>query len=226
MRRHSKRYEQARSLIDRNKRYTIAEALEIIKKFPKAKFEESIEISIKLGIDPKQSEQQVRGSVALPNSLGKTKRVIAFAEGQAAEEAKAAGAIAVGTQDLVEKIQGGWTDFDVAVASPDMMRFVGKLGRILGPLGKMPSPKSGTVTDNVARAVKEFSAGRIEYRNDSGGNLHAIVGKVSQPTERLQENIEAFINHIRASQPPGVKGTFIQKVVISSSMGPGLILAV
>ncbi|HOX37470.1 MAG TPA: 50S ribosomal protein L1 [Candidatus Brocadiia bacterium] len=226
MAKHSKRYETALSLIDREKRYTIVEAIEIIQKLPKAKFEESLEVSMKLGIDPKHSEQQIRGSVALPNSLGKTKRVIAFAEGQAADDAKAAGAIEVGGQDLVEKIQAGWTDFDVAVASPDMMRFVGRLGRVLGPQGKMPSPKSGTVNENVARAVKEFSAGRIEYRNDNGGNLHAIVGKISQPLEKLQENVEAFINHIRASQPPGAKGTFIQKIVLSSSMGPGLILAV
>jgi len=181
---------------------------------------------VKLGIDPKQSDQVVRGAVALPKGIGKSVRVIAFATGQKAEDAKAAGADAVGGDDLVAKVTAGWTDFDVAVAAPDMMRSVGKLGRILGPVGKMPSPKSGTVSENIGQAVKEFKAGKIEFRTDTGGNVHALVGKMSFSTADLQANIEAFLSHILSVKPASAKGTYLQKAVVSATMSPGIKLVV
>jgi large subunit ribosomal protein L1 len=226
MRKPSKRYQAAAKKVDPNKRYTVAEAVTILKSFDKAKFDESVEVVMKLGIDPKQSDQVVRGAVALPKGIGKQVRVIAFASGQKAEDAKAAGADAVGSDDLVQKVTGGWTDFDVAVAAPDMMRSVGKLGRILGPIGKMPSPKSGTVTENIGQAVKEFKAGKIEFRTDTGGNVHALVGKTSFAPADLQSNIEAFISHILSLKPASAKGTYLQKAVVSATMSPGIKLAV
>lgn len=226
MRKKSKRYTAAAAKVDPNKKYTIPEAVALLKTFDKAKFDESVDLVVKLGIDPKQSDQVVRGAVTLPKGIGKSVRVVAFAVGQKAEEAKAAGADAVGGDDLVQKILGGWTDFDVAVATPDMMRSVGKLGRILGPQGKMPSPKSGTVTENIGQAVKEFKAGKIEFRSDAGGNVHALVGKLSFSAADLQANIEAFLSHIVSLRPPSAKGTYLQKAVLSSTMSPGIKLAV
>ena len=226
MRKQSKRFQAATKKVDPNKKYAVADAVNLLKTFDKAKFDESVEVVVKLGIDPKQSDQVVRGAVALPKGIGKSIRVIAFASGQKAEDARAAGADAVGADDLVQKVTGGWTEFDVAVAAPDMMRSVGKLGRILGPQGKMPSPKSGTVTENIGQAVKEFKAGKIEFRTDTGGNVHALVGKMSFSTADLQANIEAFLAHILSVKPASAKGTYIQKAVVSATMSPGIKLAV
>jgi len=224
--RRSKRYRKDAEKIDRSKQYELGEAIELLKSLSKAGFDEAVEISMKLGIDTKQSDQVVRGSVGLPKGIGRDVKVIAFAEGEQAEAAKAAGADAVGGEDLVKRVEGGWTDFDVAVAHPSMMRLVGKLGRILGPQGKMPSPKSGTVVQDVGAAVKEFKAGKVEYRADAGGNVHCVVGRLSFDNADLKENIEAFIAHIKNVRPAAVKGTYVQNVVISSTMSPGIRIAV
>lgn len=221
----SKRYRQASEQVDRAKRYTASEAILLVKSFPHARFNETVEVALRLGIDPKQADQIVRGSVSLPKGIGKDVRVIAFCSGASADAAKLAGAVEAGGEELVQKVQDGWTDFDVAIASPDMMRYVGKLGRILGPQGKMPSPKSGTVTEDVAAAVGEFRAGRIEYRTDATGNLHAPVGRLDFPEEDLRENVEAFIAHVQASRPSATRGTFIEVATLSSSMSPGIRLA-
>ena len=222
----SKRYREAKEKVDRNKPYPIADAISLLRSLPGAGFKETVEVALNLGVDPKQADQIVRGSVSLPKGIGKEVRVIAFCSGPAVDEAKAAGAVEAGAEDLAKKVEDGWTDFDIAIAAPDMMRYVGKLGRILGPQGKMPSPKSGTVTENVAGAVQEFRAGRIEYRTDSTGNLHAPVGKLGFPEEDLKENIEAFISHISAARPVAVKGTFMKAVTLCSTMSPGIRLAV
>ena len=226
MARRSKRYREARDGIDRSKRYSIPEAIEALRSLPATKFNATVELAVKLGVDPKQSDQIVRGSVSLPKGIGKEMRVIVFAEGAPAEAAKEAGASEAAGDELIEKIQGGWMDFDVAIATPDMMRKVGKLGRILGPQGKMPSPKSGTVTAEVAQAVREFRAGRIEYRTDQGGNVHVPVGKIAAESADLQANIEAFLDHIISAKPASAKGTYLQSVHVSASMSPALKLAV
>jgi large subunit ribosomal protein L1 len=218
----SKRYRALAEKIDRNKYYAVKEAISLLKEFEGTKFDETVEIVFKLGIDPRQSDQQLRGSYSLPKGIGKSMRVLVFAEGEKAEAAKAAGAIEVGGQDLVKKVEDGFLDFDVAIAVPEMMRFVGRLGRTLGPKGMMPSPKSGTVTNDVAQAVAEFAAGKIEYRNDSSGNLHLPVGKCSFSAEDLEANVNAFYDHVRSLRPASVKGRYIEKVVLSPSMGPGL----
>jgi len=205
-------------------------AVKVQKKYkqarPRKPWDQTIEIVIWLGIDPKQADQTVRGSVSLPKGIGTTKRVIAFAEGQAAEAAKAAGAAEVGGDDLVKKIQDGWTDFDVAIAHPSMMGKVGKLGRILGPQGKMPSPKSGTVTTDVGTAVAEYAAGKLEFRNDDGGNIHAVVGKASFSDEDLKANITAFVEHIRKLKPAGSKGTYIKRVCLKATSSPSVTVEV
>ena len=226
MAKHSRRYRSAWARIERGQRYPIEEAIDLLKETATAKFDETVEVSMRLGVDPKKSDQMIRGSICLPHGIGKSLRVIAFAEGEAATAAEEAGAVAVGGVDLVEKIQGGWLDFDVAVAAPAMMRHVGKLGRILGPQGKMPSPRSGTVTDQVGDTVAEFAAGKIEYRMDSGANVHVPVGKKSFENEKLKENIEYFVSHIEAAKPAASKGTFILTVAVTSTMGPGIRLAV
>jgi len=184
----SSRYIEAKSKVDSARDYVIDEALEVLGEINPAKFDETVELHMKLGIDVKKADQNIRGTLSLPHGIGRSVKVIAFAQGEKAEAAKAAGADEVGAEDLAKKIEGGWTDFDIAVASPDMMRFVGRLGRILGPQGKMPSPKSGTVADDVAKAVEEFKAGKIEYRADSSGNLHAPVGKRSFDKDKLKDN--------------------------------------
>ncbi len=222
----SKRARENRTKVDPNRRYALEEAVAALKAVRGAKFDETVELAIKLEIDAEQSDQLVRGSFFLPRGTGRQVRVIAFAEGAAAEEARGAGAIEAGGEELVARVQQGWTDFDVAVAHPSMMRNVGKLGRILGPQGKMPSPKSGTVTPDIARAVGEFRAGRVEYRTDKHGNVHVPVGKVSFEPEALVENIGAMIEHIRSVRPAAVKGNYIGKVSLSTTMGPGLQLAV
>lgn len=222
----SKRYRAAAEKVDKDKLYELDEALELLKGLEGAKFDETIEVALHLGIDPKSPEQVVRGTISLPKGIGRTLRVIVFAEGEKAEEAKAAGANEVGGKDLIERIQGGWLDFDVAIAVPEMMRNVGRLGRILGPRGLMPSPKSGTVAADVAPAVAEFKAGKIEYRADATGNVHAPVGKKSFSIEDLKANVEAFIEHIRQAKPAAAKGRYIQSVALSTTMGPGIRLAV
>ena len=197
-------------------------AVEKVKSFKSVKFDQSINCVIHLGIDTKQAEQSIRGSLSLPHGIGKQKKVIAFCEDVDIEAAKKAGAIEAGCDELMKKITDGWTDFDVAIASPKVIAKISKLGRILGPQGKMPSPKNGTVTPNVATAVTEFSAGKIEYKNDAGGNVHTIVGKQSFETNKLMENIEAFISHIKKSKPQTAKGTYIKKICISATMSPGV----
>ena len=222
----SRRYRKGAELVDRTRVYEANEALEILKKFPGPKFEEAVEIAVRLGIDPKKTDQLVRGSVSLPKGTGKEVRIAVFAEGDKAEAAKAAGADFVGGQDLAEKIEGGFTDFDMTIASPDMMRFVGKLGKVLGPPGKMPSPKAGTVTPNVGDAVREFKAGKIEFRNDDGGNLAAPMGRRSFSSDKLRENIEAFLTYVETLKPLAAKGTFVTKGAISSTHSPGILLKV
>lgn len=222
----SKRYKECLKLIDRTRRYTVAESVGLLKTLSQTKFNETVEIALKLGIDPKQSDQMVRGSVSLPKGTGKNVRVIAFCEGEQAEAAKAAGAAEVGGEALVKKVQDGWMDFDVAIAAPAMMRHVGKLGRLLGPQGKMPSPKSGTVTEDVAGAVSEFRAGKIEFRADASGNVHAPVGRLDFSEADLGENIEAFLSHIRQARPAVVKGTYLLSASLSLTMSPALRLAV
>lgn len=222
----SKRYRAARETIDPEQAYGLDQAIALLKDLPGAQFDETVEIAMKLGVDPKKSDQAVRGTISLPKGIGKTLRVIVFAEGEQAEQALAAGADAAGGQELIDRVQDGWLDFDVAIAVPAMMRTVGRLGRTLGPKGLMPSPKSGTVTDEVASAVSEFKAGKIEYRLDSGGNIHAPVGRKSFPAEDLKANIEAFIDHIRQARPASARGRFVQGVSLSTTMSPGIRLAV
>jgi large subunit ribosomal protein L1 len=222
----SRRFKAAKEKVDRSKYYEPVEAFELLKELAGAKFDETVEICVRLGINPKKTDQLVRGAVSLPHGIGKTVRVIAFAEGEKAEEAKKAGAIEVGSADLAKKIEGGWLDFDVAIASPDMMKHVGRLGRVLGPQGKMPSPKAGTVTPNVAQAVQEFAAGKVEFRTDSGANVHAPLGKRSFSAQNLADNAKAFVDHIRTLKPAQAKGAFVTKVTVSSTMGPGIRLDV
>ncbi|MBL8692994.1 MAG: 50S ribosomal protein L1 [Planctomycetes bacterium] len=218
----SKRYRKASERVDRAKLYSVRDAVGLLKTLPPAKFDETVEIAIHLGIDPKKSDQLVRGAVSLPKGLGKSVRVVVFAEGGRADEAKAAGADVVGSEDLAKRIGDGWTEFDVVIAAPDMMKHVGKLGKVLGPQGKMPSPKSGTVTSDVAQAVREFKAGKVEFRTDPGGSVQAPVGKRSFQNDDLEANVNAFVDHIRHMRPAAAKGIFIRKVVMSSTMGPGI----
>lgn len=197
-------------------------AIERIKSLRSVKFDQSIECVLHLGIDPKQTDQLIRGSISLPHGVGKQKKVVAFCEDSDAEAAVKAGAIEAGCDALIKKISDGWMDFDVAIASPKVMGKVGKLGRVLGPQGKMPSPKNGTVTSDVATAVAEFAAGKVEFRNDAGGNVHVVVGKQSFETQKLKDNIEAFIAHIKKIKPSSAKGAYIKKVCISATMSPAV----
>ena len=221
----SKRYVESNKTVEKSKEYELKEAVSVLKNFNKTKFDETVDIVMKLGVDPKHSDQIVRGSFSLPKGIGKEVRVVVFASGDKIELAQKAGAVEAGGDDLLKKVEGGWLDFDVAISTPDMMGKVGKLGRVLGPQGKMPSPKSGTVTNDVETAVKEFKEGKIEYRTDAGGNVHVPVGKTSFPEEDLAENIRSFIKHIVSNKPPAAKGTFVQKISISSTMSPGVIVA-
>ncbi len=219
----SKRYRKALEGLDRARRYALDEAVGLVKRNANAKFDETVEVAMRLGVDPKKGDQQVRGSVVLPHGLGgKARSVLVFAEGDKAKEAQAAGADFVGGPELVEKVNGGWTEFDVAVAVPAMMRHVGKLGRVLGPQGKMPSPKAGTVTDDVTAAVKAYKGGKVEYRVDAGANVHGPVGKASFGPDKLADNVRAFVDSVRAAKPHTSKGTYIRRVTISSTMGPGI----
>ena len=218
----NKRYRQDAKQVDRDTTFPLDEAVAKIKSFKKVKFDQTVEICMHLGIDPKQADQMVRGATSLPHGIGKSKRVIAFCGDDVVAAAKEAGAVEAGGQELVTKIEGGWFEFDVAVASPDMMRIVSKLGRVLGPKGLMPSPKSGTVTPNVAEAVKEYAAGKIEFRNDSGGNVQAAIGKQSFDANQLVDNAQAFIDTITKMKPPPVKGQYVRKVTLSGTMTPGV----
>lgn len=222
----SKRRREDLAKFDRKQSYKLDDALNVLGSFSKAKFDESIRLDVKLNIDTRKQDQNIRGAISLPNGTGKTARVVCFAEGENAEAAKAAGAIEVGSEDLVKKIEGGWTDFDVAIATPDQMRHVGKLGKILGPQGKMPAPKAGTVTVDVSTAVKDFTAGKIEFRADAGGNVHVIVGKRSFDDQKVAENVNFMIQHLRSLRPSSVKGLYIQKAAISATMSPGVELQV
>jgi large subunit ribosomal protein L1 len=200
----------------------LEEAVNKVKSFKDVKFDQSIECVLHLGIDPKQADQIIRGAMSLPHGIGKQKKVAAFCEDDDIEAAKQAGAVEAGCDELVKKVEDGWMDFDVAIASPKVMGKVGKLGRFLGPQGKMPSPKNGTVTDKIADAVKDFSAGKLEFRNDSGGNVHAVVGKQGFSTEQLMDNIKYFVEQIKKMRPASVKGLFIKKISISGTMTPGV----
>jgi large subunit ribosomal protein L1 len=202
----------------------LTEAVSMLKSFDTVKFDQTVELVMHLGIDPRQADQALRGSISLPHGIGKTKKVIAFCEGEEATKATEAGAVEVGGEELVKKIQDGWMDFDVAVAAPPMMKVVSKLGRALGPSGKMPSPKAGTVTPNVADAVKEFSAGKVNYRNDDGGNLHVPVGKIGFENDKLVENIRHFMTFVKKGKPATAKGTYLKKVCISATMSPSVLI--
>lgn len=217
----SKRYNKEADLVTEDA-VSLGEALKKVRSFKSVKFDQSIECVMHLGIDPKHSDQLVRGSISLPHGIGKQKKVIAFCEDSDVEAVIAAGAIEAGTDELVKKITDGWMDFDVAIASPRVMGKVGKLGRILGPQGKMPSPKNGTVTNDVVNAVAEFAAGKVEFRNDAGGNIHAVVGKQSFEIEKLVENVEAFVTHIKKIRPSAAKGTYIKKICVSATMSPSV----
>jgi large subunit ribosomal protein L1 len=220
----SRRFQKAADAVDRTKRYPVNEALQLLKSLPKAKFEETVDVAVRLGIDAKKTDQLVRGSVSLPKGTGKLIRIAVFAEGEKAKEAQEAGADIVGGKDLADKIEGGFLDFDMTIAAPDMMKYVGKLGKVLGPQGKMPSPKAGTVTPEVGKAVREFKGGKIEFRTDAGANVHAAIGKRSFTTEDLSANFHAFLEHLRGLRPPQAKGVFIRKVTVSSTMGPGILV--
>ncbi|ADI25168.1 MULTISPECIES: 50S ribosomal protein L1 [Geobacillus] len=217
-----KKYLEALKLVDRSKAYPIAEAIELVKKTNIAKFDATVEVAFRLGVDPKKADQQIRGAVVLPHGTGKVARVLVFAKGEKAKEAEAAGADYVGDTEYINKIQQGWFDFDVVVATPDMMGEVGKLGRILGPKGLMPNPKTGTVTFDVAKAVQEIKAGKVEYRVDKAGNIHVPIGKVSFDNEKLAENFAAVYEAILKAKPAAAKGTYVKNVTITSTMGPGI----
>lgn len=222
MPKHGKKYLEAKKLVDRGRLYEPNEAISLVKKTATAKFDETVEVALRLGVDPRHADQQVRGSVVLPHGTGKTRRVLVFAKGDKAREAEEAGADIVGAEELVEKIQDGWLEFDVAIATPDMMGVVGKLGRILGPRGLMPNPKAGTVTMDVARAVKEVKAGKIEFRVDKAGIIHAPIGKVSFDEEKLRENFQALVEAVVKAKPPAAKGQYIKSISLSCTMGPGI----
>ena len=218
-----KRYAESAKLVDKTKLYSASEALELIEKMPKAKFDETVELHVKLGVDSKHADQQVRGTVVLPHGTGKTKKVLVFARGDKAKEAEAAGADYVGAEDLVPKIEKeNWFDYDVIVATPDMMGVIGRLGKVLGPKGLMPNPKSGTVTMDVAKAISEIKAGKVEYRLDKTNIIHLGFGKVSFGAEKLYENYEKIIEAIIKAKPAAAKGQYIKSVSVSTTMGPGL----
>lgn len=223
MAKHSKRYRKLAETAKPDEVLPLSDAVAKLKTYDTTKFNQSVEIAMRLGIDPKQADQTVRGSVVLPHGIGKTQRVVVFARGDKAKEAEAAGADAVGAEELAKKIKDGWLEFEVCIATPDMMGLVGPLGKVLGPRGLMPSPRTGTVTQDVNKVVKEYKAGKVEFRNDKeGGNLHAVVGKLNFPQEKLVENIQAFIQHIQGVKPAAVKGQYIRGVTISATMSPGV----
>lgn len=217
-----KNYIEASKQIDRSKLYEPTEALDLVKQIAKAKFDETVEVAVRLGVDPRHADQQVRGAVVLPAGLGKTVRVLVFAKGDKAKEAEVAGADFVGAEEMVSKVQEGWLDFDVAVATPDMMGMVGKLGRVLGPRGLMPNPKTGTVTFDLTNALKEIKAGKIEYRTDKAGIIAAPLGKVSFDSEKLTINFKAVMDALIRAKPSAAKGVYLKSITVSSTMGPGV----
>ena len=221
-----KRYREAAGRVERLKRYELNDALDLLKETAQAKFDETVEFAARLGVDPRHSDQQMRGTISLPAGTGKTVRVLVFAKGEKEKEAEEAGADYVGSTEFVEKVQSGWTEVDAVIATPDMMKEVGKLGRILGPRGLMPNPKSGTVTFDVGKAVKEVKGGRIQYRTDQPGNIHVRVGKTSFTKEHLSENILTVITELQRAKPAAAKGTYWRSATISSTMGPGIRLDV
>ena len=219
----SKRYKKALSVVDSNKAYPLNSAVEVLTKFPKAKFNETVDLAFRLGVDPKQSDQMVRGTTPLPHGTGKTVRVLVFTKpGAPAEAARAAGAEHVGFEDMIKKCVEGWTDFDVAIATPEAMTEVRKLGKVLGPRGLMPNPKTGTVTDDTAKAVKEVKAGRVEFKVDKAGNIHAAVGKCSFSSDKLAENVATFIGTVVRAKPSSSKGKYVKSILFSSTMGPSV----
>ncbi|HLS08844.1 50S ribosomal protein L1 [Lentibacillus sp.] len=222
MAKRSKRYQEASKLVDRSKAYEAEEAVALLKETAKANFDETVEAAFRLGVDPKKADQQIRGAMVLPHGTGKTQRVLVFAKGDKATEAENAGADYVGEQDLISKINQGWFDFDVVVATPDMMAEVGKLGRVLGPKGLMPNPKTGTVTFEIEKAVNEIKAGKVEYRVDKSANIHVPLGKISFDNEKLVENFEAIADTLVKAKPQASKGVYMRNASITSTMGPGI----
>ena len=226
MPKHGKKYNDIAKSYDLTKIYEVEEAISLVKKNAKAKFDETIEVAVRLNLDPRQSDQQIRGAVVLPNGTGVTRRVLVFAKGDKVKEAEAAGADFVGSEELVTKIQGGWFDFDVAIATPDMMGVVGKIGRLLGPKGLMPNPKAGTVTMDVTKAINDIKAGKIEYRLDKNNIVHAPIGKASFDEQKLTDNFQTLIDAIMKAKPSAVKGAYLKSVTLTSTMGPGVKLNV
>jgi large subunit ribosomal protein L1 len=226
MAKQSKRYRALAGQVSSKEAVPLATAVDKLKKFGNTKFDQTVEIHMRLGVDPKQADQIIRGSVVLPHGIGRTQRVAVFAKGDLAEAAKAAGADVVGQEDLAQKIKDGWTEFDVCIAAPDMMGLVGPLGKVLGPRGLMPSPRAGTVTPDVARVVKEYKAGKVEFRNDNGGIVHAVVGKISFDAPQLKDNIETFINFVLNLKPQSVKGQYVKSVALCATMSPSVRVAI
>ena len=226
MAKRSKKYRAAAELLEFGKVYTVDEAVDLAKKTATAKFDETIEMHVRLGVDPKYNDQQVRGALVLPHGTGKSKRVLVFAKGEKAQEAEKAGADYVGAEELAEKIKGGWFDFDVAVASPDMMGVVGRLGKLLGPRGLMPNPKLGTVTPDLAKAIAEQKAGKIEYRTDKAGNIHCPIGKASFDNDKLKENYQTLLDTLIKVKPAAAKGQYVRSITLSATMGPGVAVAI
>ena len=222
MKKRGKKYQEALKLVDRTKTYDIEEAVALLKEAGRANFDETVEVAFRLGVDPKKADENIRGAVVLPHGTGRTQRVLVFAKGEKIKEAEAAGADYIGDQEIINKINEGWFDFDVIVATPDMMAEVGKLGRVLGPKGLMPNPKTGTVTFEVEKAVNDIKAGKVEYRVDKASNLHVPIGKLSFENEKLVENFETIVDTIAKAKPQSSKGTYIRNVVITSTMGPGI----
>jgi large subunit ribosomal protein L1 len=225
MAKHGKKYQEAIKLLEEGKFYAANEAVGIVKKTATAKFDETIELHVRLGVDPKYADQQVRGAVVLPHGTGKTKKVLVFAKGEKVKEAEEAGADFVGSDELVQKIQGGWLEFDVAVATPDMMGVVGRLGKVLGPRGLMPNPKLGTVTMDLAKAISEIKAGKVEYRTDKAGNVHCPIGKASFDEDKLLENYRTLIDTLNRAKPAAAKGQYMKSITVSATMGPGVPIA-
>lgn len=226
MAKRSKKYRAAAELLESGKFYTIDEAVDLVKKTATAKFDETVELHVRLGVDPKYNDQQVRGAIVLPHGTGKSKRVLVFAKGEKVQEAEKAGADFVGAEDLAEKIKGGWFDFDVAIASPDMMGVVGRLGKLLGPRGLMPNPKLGTVTPDLAKAIAEQKAGKIEYRTDKAGNVHCPIGKASFENDKLKENYQTLLDTLIKAKPAAAKGQYVRSITLSATMGPGVAIAI
>ena len=225
MAKQSKRFRALQDKATGSQVLTLEAAVAKVKEFATTKFDQSVEIHMRLGVDPKQADQIVRGSIVLPHGIGKSQRVVVFAKGDLAEVARQAGADTVGQEDLAQRIKEGWTDFDACIAAPDMMGLVGPLGKVLGPRGLMPSPCAGTVTPDVARVVREYKAGKVEFRNDSGGNVHAVVGKISFEKDKLLENVRSFIDYILSLKPASVKGTYVRGIVLAATMSPSVRVA-